>query len=564
MSELTITERARVARLAANRARRGAVARLLGSRMLRWRYGAPVADELLIIPQDLRTADPSFAYEIGMGHFGLAGRVAYLETGSPFDLPPPTEEWQRELHGFAWLRHLRAAATARSTRTALSLVRDWIRSTRSRSGVAWEAAVVGRRLISWIVNAQLLLEEVDQRTYDTTADSLADQLLHLSATWRDAPDGYPRLLALIALVYGDLCIAGHERHLSDVEALLSAELKQQILPDGGHISRNPGVLVGLLLDLLPLRQCFVARNRGTPPELESAVRRILPMLRFMRLGDGTLARFNGMGAPSIDALATALAYDVGLGETNTASPNSLYMRLERGGVVVIVDGGPPPELEYAGQAHAGCLSFEMSTGTSPLLVNGGAPSPADQEWLATSRSTATHNTLVLGDQSSSRLIRHPTLERLIGAPPIRSPGRVPAKFGRGEDGDLFDGAHDGYLRPFGLIHSRKLALAADGTKLVGSDRLAPPKGTLRLSQDLPYAIHFHLHPSVQAQSDGAESAVLIARGGDRWRLSSSGAHLSIEPSVHFADLAGPADSRQVVLRGATYGETEVRWRLERC
>ena len=30
--------------------------------------------------------------------------------------------------------------------------------------------------------------------------SLDDHATHLSASWRNAPDGYPRLLALIALV----------------------------------------------------------------------------------------------------------------------------------------------------------------------------------------------------------------------------------------------------------------------------------------------------------------------------------------------------------------------------
>ena len=48
---------------------------------------------------------------------------------------------------------------------------------------------------------------------------------------------------------------------------LVAELERQILPDGGHISRNPGALIELLLDLLPLRQAFAARNIAPPPQL---------------------------------------------------------------------------------------------------------------------------------------------------------------------------------------------------------------------------------------------------------------------------------------------------------
>ena len=79
-------------------------------------------------------------------------------------------------------------------------------------------------------------------------------------------------------------------------ATLVAELRRQILPDGGHISRNPDVLVELLLDLLPLNQCFAARGRKSPPQLVEALARLLAMLRFLRLGDGMLARFNGVGA----------------------------------------------------------------------------------------------------------------------------------------------------------------------------------------------------------------------------------------------------------------------------
>ena len=66
-------------------------------------------------------------------------------------------------------------------------------------------------------------------------------------------------------MHADLCIAGHERRLAQSQKLLVAELERQVLPDGGHISRNPWVLVELLLDLLPLRRCFAARGQAARP-----------------------------------------------------------------------------------------------------------------------------------------------------------------------------------------------------------------------------------------------------------------------------------------------------------
>ena len=69
-----------------------------------------------------------------------------------------------------------------------------------------------------------------------------------------------------------------------------------MFPDGGHISRNPGVIIDLLLDLLPLKQAFTGRNIAPPPQLLNAIDRMMPMLRFFRHDDGNFALFNGMGA----------------------------------------------------------------------------------------------------------------------------------------------------------------------------------------------------------------------------------------------------------------------------
>jgi uncharacterized heparinase superfamily protein len=564
MPRLTLAEQMRLAFLATDRARRTALSRLLGSPLLRWRYGAPIADELLIVPQELRTADPSFAGEVEQGHFGFGGAVAFAGEGSPFELEPPSAAWQRELHGFGWLRDLKAAGHPAARERALAIVDDWIVRYASRRGIPWEPHVTGRRLMSWVANASLLLDGVDATTYERTANSLGDQLVHLSASWRHAPDGYPKLLALTALVLADLCVAGHERHLQEIEMDFAAELDRQILPDGGHVSRNPGVLVELLLDFLPLRQCFAVRSRPPPAALDPAIGRMMRMLRFLRLGDRALARFNGMGATPTSSLATVLAYDEAAGTGQPHAPASGYARLERGETVLIADVGPPPPLELTADAHAGCLSFEMTSGQMAILVNGGCPGPADQDWRAASRATASHNTVCVAGVSSSKLVRHNLLERLVGGPPIRFPDHVVAQIEDEADGIGLDAYHDGYLRRFKLLHRRRLRLAASGSKLEARELLGPLSGHLRLAVDVPFAVHFHLHPEVACAAGAKEgTAELTLRDGQRWRFAADGAQLSIEESIHYADLSGPRRSLQLVLRGACFGESEVPWSMER-
>jgi uncharacterized heparinase superfamily protein len=550
--------------LAADGVRRGALARMRRSRLLRWRHRAPIAHELVLAPPDLRPVDPSFVDEVASGSMGLAGLTAALGDASPFAVVPPSAAWARELNGFGWLRHFAAARTPDNEELARRLVAQWLARPRRDLPHAWAPDIVARRMISWLSHAGLLLDGLGRRPHAVFLRSLEDQAGYLSASWRDAPDGYPKLLALIGLVQACLCIGGHERRLEAAETHLIAELDRQILPDGGHASRNPQTIVALLLDLLPLRQCFGARGSKVDGALSGAVDRMMPMLRRLRLGNGQLARFNGMGVTERDALAMVLAYDRGGSAEPPPVSHSGYVCIERGTTAIVVDVGAPPPLELAGQACAGCLSFELSTGDELLLVNGGMPAAAHERSAAAARGTASHNTLVLGGQSSSQLVRSASLQRRIGAPAIRHPDRVTCDLLESGGEAVLRAQHDGYAGRFGLVHARTLVLSADGACLDGEDDLDGAKGDLRLARDLPVAVHFHLPPHAGARYRGEDGgAELILRDGTRWRLSAEGATLTIEAGTYFAEVLGPVQTQQVVLRTLCYGAAKVRWRLER-
>ena len=564
MTSLTFRERQRMTRLWIDRSRRSTISNVLHSPFLRWQFGAPVADQLLLAPQELRTADASFASEISQGLFGLGGTVAALGRGSVFDVLPPNSNWNRRLHGFAWLRHLSAANTEDARRFAQEAVAEWISRYGKRSDPSWSPDVIGRRIFSWLANSELILSGLDQQHYDRFSDSLGKQLIHLSARWRDAPGGLPRLVALNGLLTGALCVEGHDQLANRISRELSAELETQINEDGGHLSRNPSGSVELLLDLLPLQSCFVARKRQMPAEISACIPKMLGFLRYMRLGDGSLARFNGMGATPLDSLATLSAYIEDTSQLEASAKQTGYARLSAGEAMLIADVGRPPDMENAALACAGCLSFEFSDRYLPILVNGGAPGPADPDWLAQSRSTASHNTLVLGSKSSSKIVQHPTLEWLVGGPPIRMPENVSSSVVDDSDALLLECEHDGYHRRFGLLHRRSLRLGKSGTWLEGADQVKSATQQVRLPRDIPFSIHFHLHPDVSCDPDQSpENAKIVLVDGTEWEFTCTNATVSIEESVHFADRVGPAKSRQIVLRGTCFGDKTINWRLKR-
>ena len=84
--------------------------------------------ELLFVPDDLQTSDPSLLSEISSGHFGLDGMFIELEEGGPsiFEHPDTDDPYNRVLHGFGWLRDLRARDDFDAQNEAQKLVFKWM------------------------------------------------------------------------------------------------------------------------------------------------------------------------------------------------------------------------------------------------------------------------------------------------------------------------------------------------------------------------------------------------------------------------------------------------------
>ena len=69
---------------------------------------------------------------------------------------------------------------------------------------------------------------------------------------------------------------------------------------------------------------------------------MLPMLRLLRHGDGTLALFNGIKFIAPYQLATLLAYDDVKAQALTNAPHSGYQRIECNGSILVIDAGRVP------------------------------------------------------------------------------------------------------------------------------------------------------------------------------------------------------------------------------
>ena len=423
------------------------------------------------------------------------------------------------MNSFDWLRDLRAVGGDVARRQARTLITSWLDQNHGWNSASWAPDVLGTRIANWIAQHDFYCQSADDTFRSRVFESLARQTTHLSRVVPGSLQGAALLSAVRGLAFGGLCLPGCEKALSQALRLLDRELPAQVLPDGGHVERNPERHMLVLRHLIDIRTVLRAARHEVPEVLQHAIDRMTPALRFFRHGDGGLSLFNGGREADPAMTDTVLAQSDARGRPLKSAPHCGFERMLAGRTTLVMDTGkaPPPGLDT--DAHAGTLSFELTVGRERLIVNCGSHPSRFGPWRGALAATAAHSTLAVAETNSAEVLEQGGLGR--------RPGRITCERIEGDGATLVEATHDGYVRAFGLVHRRRLYLADNGDDLRGEDTLEGPAGT-------PFALRFHLHPSVtptpaaggrQRAAEAAERRRL-APAGDRRRSGSIREHLS--------------------------------------
>jgi uncharacterized heparinase superfamily protein len=546
---------------------RAALGRMMRGPRVLWRRSwfyrrllkGPLADRVAFHPYDALPRRLEDADALLHGRFRFNGETVEIREGSVFDKPAPSAAWAEALHGFAWLPPLSAAGGEAAKTLATNLISQWMKRNARYHEPASSAAVLARRLINILAHGRLVLTNSDMLWRSKVFVSLREQSRLLARIAGEAPDGLPRFEAAAAVVLCGACLSDTKRVEAGV-ARLEAEIARQILPDGGHVTRSPEDLMHAYRLTTMAMDALTAIGHPVSGELHSARDRMAPMLRFFRHGDGALALFNGGQECDARMIAGLLARDEVRGQPFGHARHSGYQRLAAGRCVAVMDCGTAPHGGFAVEAHAGCLAFEMSSGTHRVVVNCGAAVDARRSsWDGALRATAAHSTVTLADTSTGAILSGEWMRKLLGPRLIGGAGKVDSQRIETANGWMVEGSHDGYGAAFGVRHERQLTLSPHGTTLTGLDRLLPKERSR--GTGTPFAIRFHIHPDVRMSPSQSGDVILKLPNGEGWRFR-SGVTPVLEESVY---LGGDTlrRSEQLVLAGTVAERpVEIAWVFE--
>ena len=164
-------------------------------RTLGGRYGKGLAHA----PREAWLGDARRGSAVLRREYAFAGH-AETEPGDPWRAADAPQAWTAALHGFDWLRDLRAVGGRTARDHGREMVEDWLRREDRWHPLTWRPDVLAARLTNWLMAAEHLYpvdEPLDAKPF---LGSLIRQARHLGRAVGMLDPGTDRLLALCALV----------------------------------------------------------------------------------------------------------------------------------------------------------------------------------------------------------------------------------------------------------------------------------------------------------------------------------------------------------------------------
>jgi uncharacterized heparinase superfamily protein len=517
-------------------------------------------DRILFHPYDALPRKLEDADLLLRGRFRFAGETVEAKSGgSIFDQSASSPLWNRALQGFAWLPPLAMAGGSSARSLATDLIGQWIKRNGRYSEPAWSPEIIARRLGHVFAHAPFVVSNSDLLWRSKLFVSLREQSRMLTRIAATAPRGLPRFEAAAMCALSGACLNDSAKRLSIGLELFQQQIAEQVLPDGGHISRSPEALVYAYRLIVMVVDAMTATGHEIPQELRSAHDRMAPMLRFFRHGDGALALFNGGRECDGKMVAGLLARDEVRGQPFAYAPHSGYQRMAASRSVLMLDCGTLPKPAFSERAHAGCLSFEFSVSGQRLIVNCGAAVRENASWDNALRATAAHSTVTVADTSMAWILPLGAARNALGARMMGGPVHIETNRTDTPQGTRVIASHDGYAADFGVLHERSLMLSPNGMTLTGTDRIVPKTAN---RNPLFFAARFHIHPDVRMSPSQGGDILLKLPSGEGWRFRAGGFDVQIEESVYLGTVTARRAEQLVVTGQVRDQPAEIAWTFE--
>ncbi len=430
----------------------------------------------------------------------------------------------QQMHNFFWLNLLDRKADHIKLKKIIYI---WmIKNSKYRSKV-WEASTLSARIISWILNTDIILNNSTFEFKKNFLDCIISQTNHLKKNIKFEKNPSTRIEILTAIILTGLVFKEYEENynfgIKEIESLV----KEFFDINGFPLSRNPNDLIFFSKYLIFCKEVIKDSQKYIPEFLEDIIEKNLNCINFIKTPYEGLPLFNG--ATSEKLPQNFLENFKYINKNNNLGG---LFKIKHKNHLILIDIDKPPQKKFSKSYQSGPLSFEYYLDGIKIVTNSGFGNHISKKAELLSRLTACQSTLTINDTSITKFEKNEMINKVFGNS-IQDSFKSFDFFPKNENGLVgCSASNNGYEKKFGCTHKREIYVDKENNLLKGIDHIFKSKD----GYPIRYAFRFHINPELDVVKTISGNSALIQISKNKSLLfTTSDENLEIEKSIFLGE-----------------------------
>ena len=458
------------------------------------------------------------------------------------------------LHNFFWLNLIDRKTDHKKLKKIIFV---WMLKNSKYRQKIWETSTLSARIISWILNIDIILNNCTFDFKRNFLDCIISQTNHLKRNIRFENNLAKKIEILTAILLTGLVFKEYEENFDIGIKGLESLVKVFFDRNGFPISRNPNDLFFFTKYFIFCKEIIKDSQKYIPEFLDDIIEKNLNCIHFIKTPNGQLPLFNGATCLKLNQIEKYL---------NDFKPNfksdnlgGLY-KIKYKNHFLLIDVDKPPQKKFSKSYQSGPLSFEYFLDGVKIITNSGFGFHISKKAELLSRLTACQSTLTVNDTSITKFEKNEVVSKIFGNS-IQDNFRS-FEFSSINENHLIgcSASNNGYEKKFGCTHKREIYIDKVNNYLKGTDHIFKVKD----GHPIRYAFRFHINPHLDVVKTISGNSALIQISKNKSLIFTiSDENLEIEKSI-FLGARKIIDSVCITISGNLVNKNKIfNWEIKK-
>ena len=404
-----------------------------------------------------------------------------------------------QMHNFFWLNLIDRKTDHKKLKKIIYI---WmIRNSKYKRRI-WETSTLSARVISWILNIDIILKNSTFEFKKNFLDCIISQTNHLKRNIKFENNLSKKIEILTAIILTGLVFKEYEENFDNGIKELEALAKTYFDKNGFPLSRNPSELFFFSKYFIFCKEVIKDSQKYVPEFLDDIVEKNLNCIHYIKTPNDKLPLFNGASSVDLDQIKKYLD---NFKPINKKDYLGGLFRLKYKSHFLLLDIEKPPQKKFSKTYQSGPLSFEYFLDGIKIITNSGFGNNISKKAEFLSRFTACQSSLTINDTSITRFEKNEIVSKIFGQS-IKNTFKTFDIFPKNENNLIgCSASNNGYEKEFGCIHKREIYLDKESNCIKGIDHILKAKD----GYPIRYAFRFHINPELSVVKTMSGNSALI-------------------------------------------------------